>query len=208
MRNFGFTDYDEVSGLGTNGKMSEASAAMGLTSLESADEFIAVNRRNYLAYRRRLDWGSRARARAVRRERAQQLPVRRGGGRSGTRRPDRDQIQRLLWAENVVARRYFYPGCHRMEPYRSMSQYQDLALHATDALTSRVLCLPTGTAVDVGNHRGDLRRDCLGRPTRPRDLAPGPGRFNGTALVTEDDRVHSRTTTIAAAPAGIGHANH
>jgi hypothetical protein len=36
-----------------------------------------------------------------------------------------------------------------MEPYRSMSQYQDLALHATDALTSRVLCLPTGTAVDV-----------------------------------------------------------
>ena len=51
MRNFGFTDYDEVSDLGTNGKMSEAGAAMGLTSLESADEFVAVNRRNYLAYR-------------------------------------------------------------------------------------------------------------------------------------------------------------
>ena len=54
MRNFGFTGYDEVCGLGTNGKMSEASAAMGLTSLESADSFIADNRRNYLAYRRRL----------------------------------------------------------------------------------------------------------------------------------------------------------
>ena len=48
-----------------------------------------------------------------------------------------------------MARRYFYPGCHRMEPYRSMPQYRDLGLPATDALTSRVLCLPTGTAVDV-----------------------------------------------------------
>ena len=46
--------------LGTNGKMSEASAAMGLTSLESADEFIAVNRRNYL----RLPAPPRCRARA------------------------------------------------------------------------------------------------------------------------------------------------
>ena len=25
----------------------------------------------------------------------------------------------VLHAENVLARRYFYPGCHRMEPYGS-----------------------------------------------------------------------------------------
>lgn len=31
----------------------------------------------------------------------------------------RDQLIELLHAENVLARRYFYPGCHRMEPYRS-----------------------------------------------------------------------------------------
>src|SRR5258707_841242 len=54
MRNFGFTGYDEVSYLGTNGKMNEISAAMGLTSLESLDEFIAVNRRHYLRYREEL----------------------------------------------------------------------------------------------------------------------------------------------------------
>ena len=35
MRNFGFADYDEVGHVGTNGKMSEIAAAMGLTSLES-----------------------------------------------------------------------------------------------------------------------------------------------------------------------------
>ena len=32
----------------------------------------------------------------------------------------RDELQRVLWAENVLARRYFFPGCHRMEPYRSL----------------------------------------------------------------------------------------
>jgi len=35
MRNFGFTGYDDVVSVGTNGKMSEISAAMGLTGLES-----------------------------------------------------------------------------------------------------------------------------------------------------------------------------
>ena len=54
MRNFGFAGYDEVVYLGTNGKMSEMAAAMGLTSLESLDEFVAVNRRNYDHYRREL----------------------------------------------------------------------------------------------------------------------------------------------------------
>ena len=149
MRNFGFTDYDEVDGLGTNGKMSEAGAAMGLTSLESADEFIAVNRRNYLAYRRCLEGVPGLELVPYdesEHNNYQYVVVEVDRERAAL---DRDQIQRLLWSENVVARRYFYPGCHRMEPYRSMSQYQDLALHATDALTSRVLCLPTGTDVDV-----------------------------------------------------------
>jgi dTDP-4-amino-4,6-dideoxygalactose transaminase len=51
MKNFGFTNYDEVSHLGTNGKMSEVAAAMGVTSLDALDEFIATNRHNYGQYR-------------------------------------------------------------------------------------------------------------------------------------------------------------
>ena len=50
MRNFGFRAYDDVGYIGTNGKMTEASAAMGLTSLESMDEFIAINAANYRRY--------------------------------------------------------------------------------------------------------------------------------------------------------------
>ena len=55
MRNFGFTDYDEVSSLGINGKMTEVAAVMGLSSLENLDDFIARNRANYLAYRDGLE---------------------------------------------------------------------------------------------------------------------------------------------------------
>ena len=47
MRNFGFVDYDVVGMLGTNAKMSELSAAMGIASLEQFSSFVAVNRRNY-----------------------------------------------------------------------------------------------------------------------------------------------------------------
>ena len=50
MRNFGFRGYDNVIYLGTNGKMSEVAAAMGLTNLESLDELIACNHANYRAY--------------------------------------------------------------------------------------------------------------------------------------------------------------
>ena len=62
-------------------------------------------------------------------------------------RISRDQLVELLWAENVIARRYFYPGCHRMEPYRSIYSQAGQALPTTERLTQRVLQLPTGTAV-------------------------------------------------------------
>jgi dTDP-4-amino-4,6-dideoxygalactose transaminase len=51
MKNFGFLDHDNVGHVGTNGKMNEASAAMGLTSLEAIEEFQSVNFRNYMQYR-------------------------------------------------------------------------------------------------------------------------------------------------------------
>ena len=46
MRNFGFSGYDRVIYPGTNGKMTEIAAAMGLTNLEDLPDFVATNRRN------------------------------------------------------------------------------------------------------------------------------------------------------------------
>ena len=54
MKNFGFSKYDYVDSIGINGKMSEVSAAMGLTSLESIEDFISINRKNYNQYQHEL----------------------------------------------------------------------------------------------------------------------------------------------------------
>ena len=53
-RNFGFAGVDRVQTLGINGKMSEISAAMGLTSLESFPNVCSRNRSNYELYQELL----------------------------------------------------------------------------------------------------------------------------------------------------------
>jgi dTDP-4-amino-4,6-dideoxygalactose transaminase len=154
MKNFGFAGYDDVTCLGTNGKMPEISAAMGLTNLESLAEFTEVNRRNYHQYRHELAGipGVRIYEYDEREDCNYQFVVlavdREVAG------IDRDLLLKTLHAENVLARRYFYPGCHRMEPYRSSSDYAGLSLPATEALAEKVLVLPTGTALSGADIRG------------------------------------------------------
>ena len=149
MTNFGFAGYDNVIYIGTNGKMGEMSAAMGLTSLESMEEFITVNRRNYDAYRKGLedipgvsliDYDSTEKLNY------QYIILEIDASVAGIHR---DRILDILHAENVLARRYFFPGCHRMEPYRSYFPHAGLLLPNTDRLSSRILVLPTGTAVSA-----------------------------------------------------------
>ena len=148
MRNFGFSGYDNVIYIGTNGKMAEVCAAMGLTSLESVDRFIERNRENHLAYRQGMEGlpGMRM-MQYSERERAnyQYAIVEVDEEEAGL---TRDELVAVLAAENVLARRYFYPGCHRMEPYRSYFPHASLVLPETERLCKRVMALPTGTAVD------------------------------------------------------------
>ena len=60
----------------------------------------------------------------------------------------RDDIMNILHAENVIARRYFYPGCHRMEPYKSYQPYSSLLVPVTENLVEKVLILPNGTSIN------------------------------------------------------------
>jgi dTDP-4-amino-4,6-dideoxygalactose transaminase len=148
MRNHGFADYDDVSHVGTNGKMNEVAAAMGLTSLESRDEFVAANRRNHEAYRSGLE-GLEG-VELITYDDAELcnwqyvvLEIDESAGLT------RDELQAVLWEENVLARRYFFPGCHRMEPYRSLFPDAGRRLPEAERLVQRVLALPTGTSIDV-----------------------------------------------------------
>ena len=61
----------------------------------------------------------------------------------------RDRLVEALRAENIMARRYFWPGCHRMEPYRSLFPHAGLVLPATEAVANRVVVLPTGQTMDA-----------------------------------------------------------
>jgi dTDP-4-amino-4,6-dideoxygalactose transaminase len=147
MRNFGFAGYDDVVELGTNAKMNEVSAAVGLTSLESFAEFVAVNRRNYYRYRELLrDVAGFRLAAYDEAERCNfQYVVLEVDER--VTQVSRDDLVRTLWAENVIARKYFAPGCHNMRPYRALYPEAGLHLLATARLADSVLVLPTGTTV-------------------------------------------------------------
>ncbi len=151
MRNFGFAGEDRVLGEGTNGKMTEIAAAMGLSNLGGLDDLLVVNRRNYEAYVREVGGLPGLRI----------LPIGSTEGRSNFQYVvllveedspvSRDAILAALRANNILARRYFWPGCHRMEPYATLYPEASASLPATELIAERVIVLPTGTAVDEGD---------------------------------------------------------
>ena len=149
MRNFGFAGYDDVIHPGTNGKMIEVCAAMGLVNMAGIEPTMAANRRNHDRYSRALntlpglsvlpyDPTETSNHQYVVLEVAADCPV------------DRDALHEVLQRDNVLARRYFWPGCHRMLPYRALFPHAGLVLPHTEAVAGRVLVLPTGTAVSEG----------------------------------------------------------
>jgi len=156
MRNFGFTDYELVSSPGTNAKMSEVAAAMGITSLESLDDFIVANRDRYDLYRQELQDLPAVKVSvydARDKYNYQYVVLELDEAAAGMRR---DDLHGVLHAENVLARRYFYPGCHRMEPYRATPPAGGWDLPVTERIASRVLCLPTGPSLS----HVDVRQIC------------------------------------------------
>lgn len=147
MRNFGFSGYDNVVHPGTNGKMTEVCAAMGLANLSVIDATIAGNRRTHDAYRKAF---SNLIGASIR-------PAARGGNNnyqyvvlelSDDVAHLRDCIVEALHAENILARKYFWPGIHRMRPYRDLYPHSGLMLPHTDAVARRVIVLPGGPSID------------------------------------------------------------
>jgi dTDP-4-amino-4,6-dideoxygalactose transaminase len=146
MRNFGFAGFDKVIHPGTNGKMIEVCAAMGLANLGGFDGIVATNRRNHATYRQALagipgvsvlDYD----------------PSERNSHHYVVVEVDeacaagRDAILAALHAENVLARKYFWPGCHGMKPYRDLFPHAGLLLPNTRAVAERVIVLPNGTSL-------------------------------------------------------------
>lgn len=147
MVNFGFAEEDTVEHLGTNGKMSEASAAMGLTSLEAMEAIVAHNQANHRAYASGL---AAIPGIALMPRRSNQphnfhyVVTEIDPAEAGL---TRDELVAALRLENVVARRYFHPGCHRMQPYAGLFPQAGRTLPVTEEVARRVMVLPTGLQV-------------------------------------------------------------
>jgi dTDP-4-amino-4,6-dideoxygalactose transaminase len=147
MRNFGFKGYDNVIHPGTNGKMIEVCAAMGMANLDALDEVFAINRRNHAAYKQALagipgirmpDYDS------AERNSHHYVVVEVDQGFGSTR----DQVIAALHAENILARKYFWPGCHKMKPYHDLFPHSGKMLEKTEALAEKIVVLPNGTSMD------------------------------------------------------------
>lgn len=152
MRNFGFAGFDHVIHPGTNGKMIEVCAAMGLVNLDYIGAVIEANRRNYRAYHEALTGIPGLRLMPydeVERNNWQYVILEVGPECRATR----DQIVAELHRHNVLARKYFWPGCHRMQPYRDLFPHAGLLLPNTEAVAARVIVLPTGTSVTPSDVR-------------------------------------------------------
>ncbi|MGC8485748.1 MAG: DegT/DnrJ/EryC1/StrS family aminotransferase [Candidatus Baltobacteraceae bacterium] len=131
----------------TNGRMSEAQAAIALMSLDDLDEHIARNQALAARYASALadipgfelcdptgvDFSNR-----------QYLVCAVDADAFGL---SRDGLARLLRAENIYARRYFFPGVHRSVPYATKYPQYLERLATTDILCSKLIQLPIGALV-------------------------------------------------------------
>jgi dTDP-4-amino-4,6-dideoxygalactose transaminase len=147
MKNFGIAGPEEFDGIGTNAKLSEIAAAMGLSMFERIDQIASCNRSNHLRYATLLADVPGITIRSFNQpgQRNWQYVVAEidadafGCGR--------DQLLSVLHQNAILARRYFFPGCHRLKVYADQFNQSGRTLPNTDWVAARVLCLPTGTAM-------------------------------------------------------------
>lgn len=158
LRNFGFVDYDCVDGLGINAKMSEVCAAMGVVNLEGFGEFLNRNKRIYEQYKSQLKQIKGLTLLPLGESEDnnfQYIVIEIDQQQTGL---SRDEMVKILHAERVMARRYFYPGCHRMQPYINMPDCAPQELVNTEALCNNVMILPGGPSMTLKavNQIGEL----------------------------------------------------
>ena len=141
LKNFGFENETEVVMPGTNAKMSEFQALMGILLLKRVDEMIEKRRMLASRYRARLSEIPGICLPAAPRHDVRQnyayMPIQVDQESFGM---TRDELYRNLRDYNVIARRYFYPIIPDFPCYRGMFSNSDLSTSRT--LASRVITLP------------------------------------------------------------------
>ena len=146
LKNFGFADEVTVVAPGTNGKMNELQAVLGVVQLRHIDAEIAKRREIDRLYRQRLHDVPGIRllspvAGATRNY--AYFPIFVDEGQYPIRR---DELYAALKTRGLLGRRYFYPLISEFPAYRGLPSSANLVV-ATKA-SRQVLCLPIYASLD------------------------------------------------------------
>ncbi len=164
LKNFGFANETTVVAPGTNGKMNELQAALGIVQLRYVDDYIQKRLEVDRLYREAL-----AGIPGIR-----MLESGAGVTRNGAYFPifvdefeygiSRDALYERLKAEGINGRRYFYPLISHFPMYRGLVSTKPESLTVAERFASEVICLPSYAAlgknevarvVDVIGARGE-----------------------------------------------------
>lgn len=140
LRQFGMVGQESVPTIGTNAKMTEVHAAMGLCNLRHIDEEIAKRKAATLRYRELLSG-----VEGIKLCQPQQdvtpnyayFPVL---FEKELFKSNRDQVADLLENNNIYARKYFYPLTSEFEAYQKMFKIQNTPV--AKKVSENVLTLP------------------------------------------------------------------
>ena len=140
LKNFGIHGPEDVPFVGGNAKMNEFCAAMGLCELRHLDEWIAQRREVVEHYRARLEGIEGLKLNAPQpgvESNYAYFPVVFDGYKY-----NRDEVFERLGAQNIVARKYFYPITNSFECYRGRPGFDPELTPVAKYMGDRVLTLP------------------------------------------------------------------
>lgn len=147
LKNFGITSPVDVEDIGTNAKMNEFQAAMGICNLKHVDQEIAKRKKVVEQYRSHLENIPGI----------QLNPIQKGVKTNYAYFPviidpnvfgkTRDQIADALAKENIYTRKYFYPLINDYACYRAI--YSSTSTPIAKKIASEVLTLPLSADLDL-----------------------------------------------------------
>ena len=140
LKNFGIHGPEDVPDVGGNAKFNEFCAAMGICNLRHLDAEIAKRKTVYDAYMQRLSGIPGIRLCPVKegiKPNYAYFPVVFDGYRYS-----RDEIFDRLGAEDIIARKYFYPLTNAFDCYRGKPGFNPDDTPVAKRIAGNVLCLP------------------------------------------------------------------
>ena len=140
LKNFGINGPETVSWVGGNAKMNEFAAAMGVCNLRHLDEEIAKRAKVAERYCSRLNNIAGIRLNTTQdgvKPNYAYFPVVFDGYKY-----TRDEVYEKLKAENIVARKYFYPLINSFDCYKDYDFYGSEKTPVAKYISDRVLTLP------------------------------------------------------------------